>query len=277
LSQGQRFEIYETPRLKNPCLILGWNQDVAGLGSMTLEFLIKKLNAREFAQIKPAGFFPLTGVPVEQNIIQFPQSKFYFCEEHDLLIFHSDGPGQSHYEFLTTLLDIAGQTSAVKEMYTVGGIVSLMAHNSPRRVSSVVNQHELKQSLTKYDVNTNLEYETPVGARPTLSSLFLWVAQKRNIAGANLWVDVPFYLAALEDPRACKQVLSVLDLRFNLGLDFTDLDRDIEQQNRLITQLMEKESDVHKYISMLERGIMLSEKESEALATKVAEILQKTD
>ena len=45
----------------------------------------------------------------------------------------------------------------------------------------------------------------------------------------------------------------------------------------LIAQLKEQEGDVHKYITMLERGIMLSEKESEALATKVAEILQKRD
>lgn len=277
MSQGQRFEILETPRLENPCLIAGWNQDVAGLGIMTLEFLVNKLNAKEFARIKPEGFFHLAGVLVERNVIQFPQSRFYFSKEHNLLIFHSDCPGQSHYEFMTTLLDITGQTGVVKEMYTIGGIVSLMAHTSPRRVSSVVNEPQLRQSLAKYDINTNLEYETPVGARPTLSSFFLWMAQQRKVTGANLWVDVPFYLAAQKDYRACKQMLLFFDQRFNLGLDFTDLDRGTERQNMLIAQLKEQEGDVHKYITMLERGIMLSEKESEALATKVAEILQKTD
>ena len=275
MSQGHTFKIYGAPRLQTPCLIVGWNQDVGGLGSKTLEFLIKKLNMRDFARINPAGFFSLSGVPVEENVIQFPQSKFYFCEEKDLLIFHSDGPSQSHYEFLTMLLDVAGQTCTVNEIYTLGGIISLMAHNSPRRVSSVVNQRQLKQPMAEYGVNTNLEYETPVGARPTMSSLLLWVAQKNNITGANLWVDVPFYLAALEDPRACKQVLSVLDRRFNLGLDFAELEQQTEQQNRLIAELKEQESDVHRYITMLERGIMLSEKESEALANKVAEFLQK--
>ena len=152
-----------------------------------------------------------------------------------------------------------------------------MSHTSPRRVSSVINEHQLKQPMTEYGVNTNLEYETPIGARPTLSSFLLWLAQKRNITGANLWVDVPFYLAALEDPRACKQVLSVLDRRFNLGLDFTELDLETERQNRLIIELKEQETDVHRYLSMLERGIMLSEKESEALANKVAEFLQKKE
>jgi len=275
LSQGHTFKIYETPRLQTPCLVVGWNQDVGGLGSKSLEFLIKKLNAREFAKINPAGFFSLSGVPVEENVIQFPQSKFYFCAENDLLIFHSNGPGQSHYEFLTMLLDVAGQTCTVKEIYTIGGIISLMAHTSPRRVSSVVNNRQLKQPMAEYGVNTNLEYETPIGARPTLSSLLLWLAQKRNIIGANLWVDVPFYLAALEDPRACKQVLSILDRRFNLGLNFAELEQQTEQQNRLIAVLKEQESDVHRYITMLERGIMISEKESEALANKVAEFLQK--
>ena len=277
MSQGQSSKIYEVPRLQNPCLIVGWNQDVAGLGSKILEFLIKKLHAREFARINPAGFFSLAGVPVEENVIQFPQSKFYFCEENDLLIFHSDGPSQSHYEFLTMLLDVAGQSRAVQEMYTIGGIISLMPHTSPRTLSSVVNKQQLKQSLAEYGVHTNLEYETPVGARPTLSSFLLWMAQKRSIIGANLWVNIPFYLAALEDALACKQVLLFFNRRFNLGIDFADLDRETEQQNSLIAQLKEKDSEVHKNITMLERGIMLSEKESEALATKVAEFLQKPD
>jgi len=275
LNQGHTFKIYGTPRLQNPCLVVGWNQDVGGLGSKTLEFLIKKLNATEFARINPAGFFSLSGVPVEENVIQFPQSRFYFSEEKDLLIFQSDGPSQSHYEFLSLLLDVAGQTCPVKEMYTLGGIISLISHISPRRVSSVVNQHQLKQPMAEYGINTNLEYDTPVGARPTFSSLLLWVAQKRNVTGANLWVEVPFYLAALEDPRACKQVLYVLDRRFSLDLDFAELDQETEKQNRLIVELMEKESDVHRYLTMMEKGIMLSEKESEALANKVAEFLQK--
>jgi len=277
LSEGHSFKIYRTPRLQNPCLIVGWSQDAGGLGPKAIDFLIRKLHPQEFAQLNPAGFFSLAGVPVEENVIQFPQSKFYSCEEKDLLLFQSDGPSQAHYEFLMLLLDVAEQICKLKEFYTIGGIISLMAHTSPRRVSSVVSQPQLKKPLAEYGVNTNLEYETPIGARPTLSSFLLWVAQKRNIAGANLWVEVPFYLASLEDPRACKQVLSVLDQRLNLGIDFAELDQEIEQQNRLIAELKEWEGNIHKYITMLEKGIMLSEKESETLASKVAEFLQKRE
>ena len=277
MSEGHGFKIYGTPRLQNPCLIVGWSQDVGGLGPKVLDFLIRKLHPQEFAQFNPAGFFSLAGVPVEDNVIQFPQSKFYASEEKDLLLFQSDGPSQAHYEFLMLILDVAEQICKVKEFYTVGGIISLMAHTSPRRVSAVVNQPLLKKPLSEYSVSTNLEYQSPLGVRPTLSSFLLWVAQRRNIAGANLWIEVPFYLAALEDPRAYKQVLSVLDQRLNLGLDFAELEQEIEQQNRQIAELKEQEGDVHRYITMLERGIMLSEKESETLASKVAEFLQKKD
>jgi proteasome assembly chaperone (PAC2) family protein len=247
------------------------------LGPKVIDFLIHKLHSQEFAHFNPAGFFPLAGVPVEENVIQFPQSKFYACEEKDLLLFQSDGPSQAHYEFLMLILDVAEQICRVKDFCTVGGIASFIAHSSPRRVSAVVNQSQLKKPLSECGVSTSLDYQTPLGARPTLSSFLLWVAQKRNIAGANLWTEVPFYLAALEDPRAYKQVLSVLDWRLNLGIDFAELEQEIERQNRQIVELKEQEGDVHRYITMLERGIMLSEKESEILASKVAQFLQKRE
>ena len=275
--EGHRFKIYRTAEFHNPSLIVGWNRDAANLGASVIDFLKHKLNAQDFAEIEPLEFFPATGVLIEDDIVQFPEGKFYSCEEKDILLFKSDGPGQAHYEFLTAVLEVAQHCCRAMELYTIGGIISVMAHSGPRRVSTVANQPQLKRTLAAYGIETNLNYETPPGGRPTLSSFLLWVAKRRNIAGATLWAEVPFYLAAAEDPRACKQVLTILDKKLNLGTDLAELDWQIEKQDEKIEELKGQDSEIHKYIEMLQRGMMLSENESETLAKRVTEFLGKRD
>jgi len=275
LTEGHRFKIYGTAEFRSPSLIVGWSQDAGKLGPNVIDFLKRKLDAQDFAEIEPSEFFPATGVLIEDDIVQLPEAKFFSCEEKDILLFKSDGPGQAHYEFLTALLEVAQHHCRAVELYTIGGIISVMDHSGPRRVSAIANQPQLKRTLAAYDIETNLNYETPPGGRPTLSSFLLWAAKRRNIAGAALWTEVPFYLAATEDPRACKQVLTILDKKFNLGTDLAELDWEIEKQDEKIEELKGQDSDIHKYIEMLQRGMMLSETESEKLAERVTEFLGK--
>lgn len=273
----EAFEIYKTPNLQSPSLIVSWSQDVGQLGSRVVDYLNKKLAAEELGDIKPVPFFSFGGVRIEDDVIHFPESKFYSCERNDLLIFKSSPPSYEQYKFLNSVIDFAQDYCKVKEFYTLGGIVSSMAHTSPRRILTVVNQSELKEVLRKYGLETNMEFETPRGGRPTLSSFLLWVAKRRNLAGVNLLTEVPFYLAAVEDLRAIRYTLWFLDKRFALGVDFGELDLEIEKQNVRIEQLRGQNLEVSKFIEMLESGIALSEEENEKLAKEVTEFLAERD
>jgi proteasome assembly chaperone (PAC2) family protein len=272
LTLAQPYEIYEASRLQNPSLIAGWSQDAGRLGTGVVDFLNRRLGAQACADIEPLPFFYLGGVSIEDNVIQFPESKFYCCLEKNLLTFKSETPGREHYRFLTAVLDIV-QHYRVKELYTVGGIVSLISHTSPGRVFTVVNQPQLKQTLVQYGAETGLDYQTPPGSRPTLSSFLLWVAKRRELPGVSLWAEVPFYLAAIEDPRACKRLVAFLDKRVELGMDLTELDSAIKEQDEAIEGLRQQNATVSKCLEMLERGIVLSQDEQERLATEVAEFL----
>lgn len=207
-------------------------------------------------------------------MIQFSESKFYSCEGKDLLLFKSDGPAREWYRFLNTILDVAALYCKVKEVYTVGGFISSMAHTSARRTIGIASQPEIKKELLEYvpDID-NLEYQTPMGGRPTLNSYLLWVAKRRNIACINLWAEVPFYLAASEDPRACKNILAVLDRKFKLGIALDEIEDEIKTQNEKLENLKTQNLDVSRYVEMLERGIMLNQEESEKLAREVLEFL----
>jgi proteasome assembly chaperone (PAC2) family protein len=110
---------------------------------------------------------------------------------------------------------------------------------------------------------------------PAISSYLLWIAKRRGIPGVSLWPEIPFYLAAREDPQAIRLTLSFLNKRFNLGLNLERFDLEIEDQNAKIAQLRKENAEIDKTLSALERGQGLDEEEQLKLAREVYELLGK--
>jgi len=277
LSQEYPIKILKEPDLRRPSLVLGWHEDMSNLGRKTTGYLNRKLKGQEFAEIEPEDFFPLGGVAIEGNLAQFPESKFYACREHELMVFQSGSPGAEWYKFLNAVLDVAEHHCQVKELYTIGAMVSLSAHTAPRRLLAVVNSAEIKEVLSQYELTRDLDYQTPPGERPTLNSFLLWIAKGRNIPGVSLWVPIPFYLATVEDVQAQKKVLSFLNARLDLKIDFSDLDQEIREQNEQLAQARSHFPQIDDYINRLESNLMLSEEENGELIKKIEDFLREGD
>jgi len=274
LGEGQPFKLFFKPELESSPLVVAWNQDAGRVGPKVADYLNNELASREFAEITPESFFALSGVSVEDDIAQFPESKFYCCRGKSLVIFRSDVPRYEWYEFLSLVLDIAEKYCKVKEIYTVGGMVSPGAHTTPRMLLSVTNSTEMKPMLRQYDLISDMDYETQDGQRPTFSSFLLWAAKRRNIAGISLWVPVPFYLLAVEDPWACKKVMEFFDRRFDLNINFASIDDEIARQDREIAQVRSQVPELDNYISKLESNLGLTVDESEKLVKELEEWLR---
>lgn len=265
------FEIYQSPRLPKPYLIVAWqNHDVGKLSFKIIHFLNEQLGSQKIAEIKPSGFFPLGGAVFKDNLIQVPESKFCACQKNDLLIFQSEESKYEWYKFLNAVLDFAQHYCHIKELYTISARPSLTAHTTPRRILAVYNQPEFQKALQGYGLE-DMTWEGP----PAISSYLLWLAERRSIPGISLWPEIPFYLAAGEDPTAIKLTLSFLDSRFSLGLDLGELDSDIAKQNEKIAQLREEDAEINEYINRLESGLSLNEDEQVKLARGVYELLGK--
>lgn len=131
MDEMQTFKVYGKRELQDSSLIVGWSEDAANLGTRVIDYLNNKLGAEEFGEIEPMDFFPLGGVSVEDDIVQFPESKFYCSYEKNLLIFKSNAPRAEWHKFLSSVLDVAEHYCHVKELYAIGGMVSLSAHTSP--------------------------------------------------------------------------------------------------------------------------------------------------
>ncbi len=161
--------------------------------------------------------------------------------------------------------------------HTIGGMVALSAHTAPRELFTISNSPKMKGILGQYNLNNDMDYETPPEQRPTISSFLLWVARNRALIGASLWVPLPFYLLATEDPPACKRVVEFFDTRFNLGIDLSDLDIAIKKQNEKIATIRFSFPEIDKYISDLETNVALSQEESEKLVRDIEEYLKETE
>ena len=271
---NELFKLSGQPQLQSPSLVVGWNVDAGKIGAKVTNYLNRKLGGQSFAEVEPEEFFPLGGVAIEDDLVQFPESKFYSCPTYDLVVFRSNPPSHEWYKFLNLILDIAQHHCHVKELYTIGGMVSLGAHTAPRKLLGTFNSSELKKALGHYNLVGELDYETPPGQRPTLNSFLIWAAKRRNIPGASLWVPVPFYLLAVGDPKAQKRVLEFFNQRFNLQIALNDLDEEIRQQNGEITQVRNRFPEIDESIRRLESNLRLSEEENEKLVREIKQFLR---
>lgn len=277
MSQGYPVKIYKEPDLRRSSLVLGWSEDVGNLGLKATGYLNHKLKGQEFAEIEPEDFFPLGGVAIKGNLAQFPESKFYACQKHELVVFQSDSPGAEWYKFLNSVLDVAEHHCRVKELYILGAMVSFSAHTTPRELLAVVNSVEMKKGLSQYDLARDMDYQTPLGERPTLNSFLLWIAKGRNIPGVSLWVPIPFYLAAVEDAQAQKKVLSFLNERLDLRIDFSDLNQEVREQNEQLARARSRFPQIDDYINRLESNLMLSEEENGELIKQIEDSIREED
>lgn len=264
------------PELHTPAMVVGWTMDAGRLGSRATDYLVSKLGGRAFCEIEPIDFFPLSGVTIANDIVYFPDSKFYACPEKNLVVFQSTPPSYEWYRFLNLILDVAQDYCHVREIYNIGSMIALGAHTAPRQFFGTINSNEMKAELSDYSLTREIDYETPPGGKPTLNSYFLWAEKRRHIPGANLWVPVPFYLVSAEDPEAYRSVLGFLDDRLDLGLDFTDLDEQASLQNEKIDRVRAEQPEVDRIISKLERGLRLDEGEGEKLAQEVGDFLRES-
>jgi proteasome assembly chaperone (PAC2) family protein len=100
-------------------VIIGWGGDAGKVGEGVTDYIIKKLNGHLIYEIDPEDYFQLGAVTIEDDLVQYPESKFYACPPHNLLIFKSTPPVFETYKFLEHILDFAEEQYKVKHLYAI--------------------------------------------------------------------------------------------------------------------------------------------------------------
>ncbi len=275
MSEGNLYTLYGKPDLREASLIAGWHEDVAGLGSHIIEYLIRLLKAVDFCAIEPEQFFAMEGVTVQDDIAHFPESRFYCAPEKNIVLFLSSVPSTEWHTFLDLVVDIAVNHCDVRQIYTVGGMVGNVAHTQPRSLFSVFTDSKTKDDFMKLQLSETIDYESPPGQRPTISSYLCWTAGGKGIPGINLWVPIPFYLVETVDAQAYRRILDAFNRSLLLGLDLSPLDEDIGRQKENIARIVADHPELNDYLRKLESRLALTEEESEHMVDLISRNLKR--
>ena len=262
------------PEFQYSSLVVGWEDDAGKLGEAVTDYLIQKLGGQPFCEIDPGDYFPLGGVGIEDDLVQFPESRFYACPEHHLVVFRSTPPSFEFFQFFQQVLDVAEQYCNVREIYAVGSLASLNPHTVNRQLLGTFSSAEVKRAFSRIDIDSNVDFETPLGQKPTLNTYLLWAIKNRNLSGINLWVPVPFYLMSVDDPKAQKRVLEFFNKRFGFGFDLSPFDEVIKDQNHRINEARDIYPEIDDYILKLENNLRLTEDENMKLVKLLGEYLK---
>ena len=273
----RRYTVYEDYMIKSSTLLICWQQDAGGIGHGICNYIENELETYQLGRIEPEGFYAMDGVAVEDNVALFPENRFIYCPKADLVIFTGTQPERQWHDFLNTILDVAQKHCAADQIYTMGGMISVAAHTTPRELLTVANSSQMNYDLAQYDpVTRAIEYyETPPGHRPTVNAYLLWLAQRRKLDASCLWIPVPFYLSPSDDPQAIRRILDFLTLKINLKIDFERINDRITVQDDRIRRLRDENADIDNAISALESSLSISGGESQRLINAIQEALKK--
>jgi predicted ATP-grasp superfamily ATP-dependent carboligase len=265
------YKVSRKPEFEDSTLVVCWEEDAGRLGPSVSKYLIDNAGLKLFAEIEPRDYFSLGGVTVENDVAVFPESNFYFNHEKKLVLFKSNLPRFEWYSFIFAILNMAEKVCKVKEIYTVGGMVSISSHTLPRALMGTLNTPDMKTELGGYDISLDMNYETPSGQRPTMSSYLIWAAIQKKIKAASLWVPVPFYMVNVVDTRAVKRLLDFFNLKLDLEMAIQPAEDAIADQNQKIAEISNQFPDLAEIFQKLETNISLDQAESR----KVLELVER--
>ncbi|AKG53438.1 hypothetical protein DGWBC_0764 [Dehalogenimonas sp. WBC-2] len=257
-----------SPQLERPVLVVGWREDSGSLGEQVIKYLNQELSLESLAEIDPVGYFSLSGVQVSADVVGFPESRFYYSEKSSLISFISDIPVYEINEFLKLVLEVATRYN-VSRIILVNGFPVMASHNTPSMVLANVNSSLVKEWISGDGINTDVNFESPPGQKPPVSTYLIWKAGQQDIPAVSLWLPVPFYLAATVDSIGVRRLLAFLKEKLTLPLDMDAAVANENQLRELLANLRSDSHDVEKYLSMMERNLSLTEYEAGQLVAAV--------
>jgi len=199
---------------------------ISNVAMIVANYLSKKLEFKQLAEVHAPYFFDPIGVLVKDNIIeepQFPQSRFYYWKNQpgksDLILFIGEAqPTTKGYDMANCVLDV-GQRFKIKKVYTCAAALTRIHHTEQPRVWGVGTNTVVADELEKHNLvhGGNLQIAG-------LNGLLLGVAKRRNINGICLLGEVPSYATRMQNPIAALAILNKLTSMLGIDIDTSELD-----------------------------------------------------
>ena len=247
-----RLIIQDRPELSAPYIMVGlkgWlNAGEVSTGS--IDYLRRKLGARSFAHIEPAGFYiyQIPSSTAEQTLrplgkikeglvrkLDLPRNEFFFWKSgdaHDLILFLGAEPNLDWPAYAQAILEVARQFQAPR-VYSLGGIFDQVPHTRKTRIMATVSHPRLKDEIKAFARFT--DYEGP----SSFNNMLLSAAREQGIEMAGISARTPLYIQDL-NAKACYDLLKNVITLAGLSIDLSDLrvagDTLVEMMDRAFSQ-----------------------------------------
>jgi len=241
-------------KLKNAVMIMGlggWG-NAGDVSTFTVKYLTEKLDAKKFNEIQPERFHNYL---IQRPIVSINQGRiesyvspktelFYWDKEEsvDMVLLSGYEPHLKWTEYIQTVIKIASE-AGVEQIYTIGGYLADVSHESEITVSASTNNVTLLAELEEINVELT-NYKGPT----SVYSELMWEAREK-IDVISLWCAIPVYIRG-PYPKAVYSVLKKIVKLAGLDLDLTELK---EMAKSFKAQLESEVVDPHDFLKNQER------------------------
>ncbi len=258
----QAITIDYLPKLKNPLLIAafrGWN-DGGQSSSNSVRRLIEIYDGKKFAHIDPEEFYVFSESRPKVKLvdgqtrreIQWQKNEFFHAEipesGRDLVLFLGTEPNLKWKTFCANFTALAQQLD-VDFMVTLGAFLADALYTLPIQVNGFSNNLQLMED---HDLERT-SYEGPTGIVGVINNAF----QDEKFNTLSLWAAVPYYIS-IPNPKAVHATLKKLNEIFSLGIDLNAMEKDADNFDNEINDVVAKDPNVAAYVRELKKREFLN-------------------
>ncbi|MBL8802045.1 MAG: PAC2 family protein [Planctomycetes bacterium] len=223
-----------------PWLIAVW-PGMGGVAQIAGGYLVRQLGAQPIAELDPGPYFEIQSISIKHGVVQpntLPRSTFYYwrdpAEQRDIIVLLGDRqPTTDGYRYCQALLDAAAKFD-VERVFTFAAMATPILPAQAPRVFGVCTREDMLDELRRDGVTLLDE-----GEIAGLNGVFIAAAAARELPGACLLGEFPFFAATAPNPKASAAVLRVFAELSGLTLDLTEIDADARKVERGLIQHLE--------------------------------------
>lgn len=256
----EAIKIEYLPELKDPLLIVGFDGwgNALDISRGMVDYMIRKLDAKPFANINPDLFYRFDEnrpfVNIENGLLKKvspPGGGLYATEpgavDRDLIFCKASEPSLRWFEFADAILALSSRIG-VKTVICLGSMYDNVLHTD-LVISAVASSKDTLSALREKRI-FSVDYKGP-GA---IHSTILMESQKRGIECISLWCHCPYYLQGTTHFGLLSHLGALLASWGSFSLDITELEMTWRELDRQIQEIIDKNPELQKMISELRKA-----------------------
>ncbi len=249
------------PKSENAVLIAafeGWN-DGGTASTNALQRLIKALDAEKFASLDPEEYYVFTEsrptvslVDGRSRKVDWQRNEFYHAKlpgsGQDVILLLGVEPNLRWRTYCSNLASVARALNAEK-VVTLGAYLADVLYTLPVQITGFSSKMDIEE---RFDVSRS-NYEGPTG----IVGVFSEYCRQQDFETLSLWAAVPYYIS-IPNPKAVHALLSKLKEIFSFGIDLSALEKDADNFDNEINDVVAKDPNVAAYVRELKKREFLN-------------------